>query len=491
MVLMKHKTTRRAIGLAGRINIAVITTLVIGLSVVAWLFASSLTQTREALVQRNLLRESDILYLSIENFMMPGEAPIAARYLEQVAGLGSGFSLGLFRRNGVSAFSDNATIERVNANIGKERFQPRTAPETMIGSMSLERAIFDKATSIPPESMFFSAVKDGKTYKRVYRPLLNLPKCAACHGSDHTIRGVLDIQTDVSDIVREQTVTVVASVGGFALMALVLAAIIARILRAVVVGPVIAIGRLCRNVTGGDFSGHVEVNRADEIGSLAQTVNNMVHGLHERYELTKYVSTGTIASLASGQGPTKAERTLLFSDVRGFTSYTERHGAAAIVEVLNRLLERQAAIIATHGGDVDKFVGDEVVAVFSGGDAPARACSAALAIQAAVAEGHLQFDNLSVGIGIATGHVIQGMLGSSQRADFTVIGDAVNVASRLCSIAKPGQIVVCDFTAKNLPAEGWRLSGPYKARLKGKAEPQRVYLLGSGSTSGSEDANEA
>lgn len=488
---MSSKATRRAIGLAGRINIAVITTLVIGLSVVAWLFASSLTQTREALVQRNLMRESDILYLSIENFMMPGEAPIAARYLEQVAGLGSGFSLGLFRRNGVPAFSDNETIARVNSNLGKERFPPRTAPEAMIGSMILERTIFDKATTIPPESMFFSAVEDGKTYKRVYRPLLNLPKCAACHGSDHTIRGVLDIKTDVSDIVRDQEVTVVASVGGFALMALVLAAIIARVLRSVVVGPVIAIGRLCRNVTGGDFSGRVEVNRADEIGGLAQTVNDMVHGLHERYELTKYVSTGTIASLASGQGPTRAERTLLFTDVRGFTSYTERHGAAAIVDVLNRLLERQAAIIASHGGDVDKFVGDEVVSVFSGEDAPVRACRAALAIRTAVADGHVEFDNLSVGIGIATGHVIQGMLGSAQRADYTVIGDAVNVASRLCSIAKPGQIVLCDCTAKSLPADGWNLSGPYKARLKGKAEPQRVYLLGTAATRGTEDAIEA
>lgn len=488
---MSSKATRRAIGLAGRINIAVITTLVIGLSVVAWLFASSLTQTREALVQRNLMRESDILYLSIENFMMPGEAPIAARYLEQVAGLGSGFSLGLFRRNGVPAFSDNETIARVNSNLGKERFPPRTAPEAMIGSMILERTIFDKATTIPPESMFFSAVEDGKTYKRVYRPLLNLPKCAACHGSDHTIRGVLDIKTDVSDIVRDQEVTVVASVGGFALMALVLAAIIARVLRSVVVGPVIAIGRLCRNVTGGDFSGRVEVNRADEIGGLAQTVNDMVHGLHERYELTKYVSTGTIASLASGQGPTRAERTLLFTDVRGFTSYTERHGAAAIVDVLNRLLERQAAIIASHGGDVDKFVGDEVVSVFSGEDAPVRACRAALAIRTAVADGHVEFDNLSVGIGIATGHVIQGMLGSAQRADYTVIGDAVNVASRLCSIAKPGQIVLCDCTAKSLPADGWNLSGPYKARLKGKAEPQRVYLLGTAATRGTEYAIEA
>lgn len=133
MILMNHRTTRRAIGLAGRINIAVIMTLVIGLSVVAWLFASSLTQTREALVPRNLLRESDILYLSIKNFMVPGEAPIAARYLEQVAGLGSGFSLGFFRRNGVPAFSDNATIARVNANLGMERFGLRTALRTSQG----------------------------------------------------------------------------------------------------------------------------------------------------------------------------------------------------------------------------------------------------------------------------------------------------------------------------------------------------------------------
>ena len=275
-------------------------------------------------------------------------------------------------------------------------------------------------------------------------------------------------------------------------MALALAAIIGRALRSVVVEPVRAIGRLCEAVTGGDFSGRVDDRRGDEIGSLASTVNAMVNGLRERYELTKYVSTGTIGALASGQEPRRVERTLLFTDVRGFTAYTERHGAEAILAVLNRLLERQAEIVAAHGGDVDKFVGDAVVAIFSGDDAPARACDAALAIRGEVRRASGRYDSLSVGAGIATGNVVQGMVGSSVRADFTVLGDAVNVASRLCSIAKPGQVLVCDCTRDRLVGGPHSFDGPYKARLKGKAQPQVLYVL-SGNAVGKEpkDGNDA
>ncbi|GAB1456957.1 hypothetical protein MASR2M48_22650 [Spirochaetota bacterium] len=378
--------TRRELRLAGRINLVVVSTLILGLGLVAYLFASSLAQSRESLSDTYLQREADILYLSIENFMMPGEAPIAAMFFEDVSGLGSGFELALYRRNGVPAFSDNATITQVNANLQLQKFSQRLGPSSM-PSMSPDRNYFDRAVAIPPESVFFTIEAGGRTYKRVYRPLLNLPKCTTCHGSDHTIRGVIDIQADLSDVVREQAITVAASIGGFALMALVLAAIIGRILRSVVVLPVLAIGRLCQNVTGGDFTGRVNVDRKDEIGGLADTVNEMVEGLRERSELTKYVSAGTISSLASDQGPTRAERTLLFSDVRGFTAYTELHGAEAIVTVLNRMLERQASIVTSHGGDIDKFVGDEVVAVFSGDDAPQRAALAAIDIMEAVAAG--------------------------------------------------------------------------------------------------------
>lgn len=474
---MDGQRSRRPLGLAGRINLVVVTTLVLGLGLVAFLFATNLIAARQNLVERNLMRESDILYLSIESFMLPGEAPIAARFFEGVASLGSGYKLGLYRRDGASAFSDNATIEMVNSNLGKERFAARQGGPVLPPMGAPEPDTFKRATSIPPESVFFTFEEGGRTYKRVYRPLINLPKCVGCHGSNHTIRGVLDIRADISDSVRNEAVTIAASGGGFIVIAATLAAVIGSILRSVVVGPVRAIGKLCLSVTGGDFSGRVDVSRNDEIGGLATTVNDMVQGLKERYELTKYVSSGTISSLASGQAPQRAERTLLFTDVRGFTAYTERNGVDAILRVLNRLLERQAELIKDHGGDVDKFVGDEVVAVFSGVDAPVKAVEAAVAIREAVAADAIAFDGLTVGAGIATGQVVQGMVGSSTRADFTVLGDAVNVASRLCALAKPAQILVCDCTKDRLPSGKFPLAGPYEVRLKGKAEVQSIYQV--------------
>jgi adenylate cyclase len=87
-----------------------------------------------------------------------------------------------------------------------------------------------------------------------------------------------------------------------------------------------------------------------------------------------------IGSLKAIQDPKRVVRTLIFTDVRGFTSYTERRKPEQVVDVLNRLLEKQSAIIQNSGGDIDKFVGDAVVAVFSGTDATRRACAAALQI---------------------------------------------------------------------------------------------------------------
>ena len=229
-------------------------------------------------------------------------------------------------------------------------------------------------------------------------------------------------------------------------------------------------------MASGDFKGKVVVRSNDEIGVLGRTVNSMVGGLHERFELTKYVSASTIGALKVSQEPRRVPRTLVFTDVRGFTSYTERRDPEQVVNVLNRLLEKQSAIIQSNGGDIDKFVGDEIVAVFSGSDAPRRACAAASHIVRICREHSEEFDGLAVGVGIATGSVIHGMIGSVRRADFTVIGDSVNVASRLCGIAKGLQIVVTESTRDEAGPE-FLFKGPYSARLKGKDKPARVWLL--------------
>ena len=218
----------------------------------------------------------------------------------------------------------------------------------------------------------------GTAYFRAYRPLINLPKCTVCHGADHTVRGVIDIRSDVTAVVKAQAVTIGGAGAGFLAVVAILALIIGSFLRRVVLKPVQSIGKLCTEVTAGDFKGRVVVRSNDEIGVLGRTVNTMVGGLHERFELTKYVSASTIGSLKESQEPKRVPRTLVFTDVRGFTSYTERRNPEQVVDVLNRLLEKQSAIIQNNGGDIDKFVGDEIVAVFSGTDAPRRACAAAL-----------------------------------------------------------------------------------------------------------------
>ncbi len=500
------KGARRGLSLAGRINLIVSAALVAGLGLAATVFVFGMASTRASLSGMALQREADILYSSIENFMLVGEAPVAVKFFRDLAGLESGFRVGLYRRDGQGAFGDNSTITTVNANLMRERFAPRMTSAVPVAAP--ERPYFDDSVTMPFRTTLFRLEEDGRTFDRIYRPLLNLPRCAQCHGSDHTVRGVIDLRFDVTSLLDAQAATVTGTSVGFLVLVSALAFIIGRFMRRVVVNPVAAIARVCAAVTSGDFSGTVQSTGDDEVGRLGSTVNQMVHGLYERYELTKYVSAGTISSISGGQGPQRVERTLLFTDVRGFTSYTETHGAEAIVSVLNLMLDEQARVIKAHGGDIDKFVGDEVVAVFAGDDAPARACLAAAEIKALVAARSADFGGLAVGTGIATGMVILGMVGSHVRADFTVIGDPVNVAARLCSIARRGQVLVCDCSYDRLAARGdctlvpgipayavgeggepgaaeaalasgsgFAFSGPYKAKLKGKHAAQRVYLL--------------
>jgi class 3 adenylate cyclase len=167
---------------------------------------------------------------------------------------------------------------------------------------------------------------------------------------------------------------------------------------------------------------------------------------------------------------------LLFSDIRGFTSFSEKVSPEAVVENLNTILAVQTEIIHRHGGDIDKYVGDEIVALFTGAQKERDACISALEIQEYIAFHADELAHLAVGIGINTGEVVLGRVGSDVRADFTVIGDHVNFASRLCSEAKRDMILVSESTYQPL-RELAEVKGPYEIRVKGKAQPQHVYVF--------------
>jgi adenylate cyclase len=135
----------------------------------------------------------------------------------------------------------------------------------------------------------------------------------------------------------------------------------------------------------------------------------------------------------------KVETTLFYSDIRDFTGFSEQNPAETVVDFLNGIMGLQVGAIQNHGGDVDKMIGDAVLARFDGADGGARAIAAAREIQAAVKSGGFP---RKLGIGIHTGEVISGAIGPEDRRDFTVIGDAVNISARLCALAKADEIVV-------------------------------------------------
>ena len=481
---MEPARSPRSTTLAAKIIRILVITLALGLGIAALLFGLVLTTSRQEVTRESLNQEAAMLQTAIENFMLPGEAPIAVQFFREIEGANPKVRISLYRRNGEIAFSDNRTILQVNENIKKNMFRVRSGPALEM-QMPADPVHFPKAVSMPPEVVFFRQQDGSTSYIKIYRPLLNLPKCAACHGSDHTIRGVIGIQFDISSFVRSENIALASGGAGFLILTIILAATLGSIMNRGVAAPVTAIGRVCERVTRGDFEGVVTVRGNDEIARLGRQVNDMVRGLRERSELTKYVSAGTIGAIQDSQEPKRVRKTLLFTDVRGFTSYTGAHDPERVVGILNNLLEEQSRIIQEHQGDVDKFVGDEVVAVFSGEDSPVRACSAALAIMEAVRVGRAAYDGLSLGAGIACGEVIQGMIGSARRADFTVIGASVNIAARLCGLAKPGQVLVAR-DARDAVGDGAEYSfrGPYKTSLKGVDGPTVIYLLeGSGGVS--------
>ncbi len=458
-----------------KVSLIILITLAAGLGAVIIFFASSLTATIEESTEENLSEQSQILYTAIENFMLPGQAPLAVNYFEEIEAQNPLSTIKLFRSNGTEAFADNRTIEEVNDHLGGDIFGLKERAE--LEPEKREGSTFEMATAKPPRtSVFRQRHSDGKVFFRIYKPLINKPKCTRCHGSGHTIRGVLDIRTDITSSVVRRRNTIMASASIFIVGILVLSLILTRFMQISILKPIKTVRDVCTAVTGGDFSKKVGYRKNDEIGELGTTVNTMVQGLYERYELSKYVSSSTLESLQGSGAGSEVELTILFSDIRGFTSYSEKNEAEEVVSNLNTILNRQSEIIIDNGGDIDKYVGDEIVALFTGAEGIEAACKSAMEIQDEIANESSSFGGLEVGIGINYGRVILGMIGSQRRADYTVIGDNVNIASRLCSAAKAGEIIVSN-AAQQRVADRFQFEGPYKTRVKGKNRYIRVYKL--------------
>ncbi len=184
-----------------------------------------------------------------------------------------------------------------------------------------------------------------------------------------------------------------------------------------------------------------------------------------REKFQRFLSPNLVARVLNGEldfekGGEERHVTILFSDIRQFTALAERHPAGTIVELLNRYFERMAEVVFDYDGTLDKFIGDALMGLWgaplSTGKDIENAVRAAVRMQAAMREFNVEAEgiigeHIQIGIGIDSGPVVAGLMGSSRTMNYTVIGSNVNRSARLCSKAKPGEILVSQtvFNALN------------------------------------------
>jgi len=229
------------------------------------------------------------------------------------------------------------------------------------------------------------------------------------------------------------------------------------------------------------ISGDERRDAKDEIGMLERSFLRMVRGLKERLAMSTFLSQATYEHICSdaldGAGADAAVRTslaVLFSDVRGFTSFSETEPPEAVIALLNQVLSLQAGIVEHRNGDINKFIGDAVFAWFAGDDRCRRAVAAAQEIVAALNAQFAGRPGTQVGIGIHVGELVVGSVGSNDRRDYTAIGSVVNKAARLCSHAEVGQVLLSAEAAAEFNDDA-ALTPLAPISLKGITDPVPVF----------------
>jgi len=248
-------------------------------------------------------------------------------------------------------------------------------------------------------------------------------------------------------------------------------------------------------VQSGDLDQQMDVISNDELGQVAEGFNAMVQGLAREEVIHRLFSryvTQEVADYAIEHGATLGARlteaTVLFTDIRDFTALTERMEPAVLIALLNRYFTTISDVIIQHGGLINKFGGDSLLAIFGspvnpGEDPPRQAVASAAAIVHALIGFNADQEargepTLRIGVGLATGQVLAGNVGGRDRMEYTVIGDAVNLASRLEAMTKSqGFTVLLDGTTAEAVDGAMPIEAIGQVDVRGKREPVSIHTL--------------
>lgn len=258
--------------------------------------------------------------------------------------------------------------------------------------------------------------------------------------------------------------------------------------------PILSLVQGAKDIEQGNYAVYIEPKSGDEIGVLTESFNSMSKGLDEREKIKaafgKFVNEEIAELSMKGEIKLGGERkycAIFFSDIRSFTAISEKLEPEEVVEFLNQYMTEMVGCVRHTGGIVDKFIGDAIMATWGAlkplPNETESAVNASLLMRKALIKfnkgrGSEKKPIIKIGCGINSGHVISGQIGSDERLEYTVIGDAVNLASRIETLTKP-------FGADILVSEDAyeRVKGVFNVELmpsikvKGKEKPQVVYAV--------------
>jgi len=318
-------------------------------------------------------------------------------------------------------------------------------------------------------------------------------KLAVQNRSEPIGRLVLGISTQTIDLELRRSLQRDAAV----LLATLLLAVVGALWMARrIAQPLTDLSSAMGRVQQGDFDVRMAQSRQrnDEVGDLARAFEAMTDGLKDRERLRgtlgRYVSDPVAERILSEESDLMLRGevrtvTVMFLDVRGFTGISEQLKPGEVVALLNEYFDVVVDRVTANGGTVNKFIGDAAMCIW-GAPAPApqaerSAVACALQIQEAVSR--LSADrrrrgltSVGIGIGINAGEAVAGNLGAARRLEYTVIGDAVNIAQRLESQAQAGEVLVSQGVYEKV--SDWVDASPREpVKLKGKSQPLHLWLV--------------
>ena len=294
---------------------------------------------------------------------------------------------------------------------------------------------------------------------------------------------------------RRMTIIVLGTIAAAMVLALLLGVLVARRISK----PIDRLGEFAKALAARRFDERVVVKTSDELAVLAHTMNGAAAELRAseerikqevaiRADLGRYIPAELVDQIVRRErdmalGGTRQTITVMFADVVGFTPLTEQLAPEHVVTILNELFTIMTGIVFRHGGTVDKFVGDCVMAIWNAPspqpDHARRAVEAAEDMLSWLETGNARWEqkygvSIQLAIGVHTGEAIVGNVGSETRMEYTAIGDVVNVAARLETIARPQQILVTD-AVREAAGPGFDYIDADLHRLSGRAEPVHLW----------------